>query len=134
MTPVLLYDGTCGLCAASVQFVLARDPGGALQFAPLDGTFGRSVIARHPELTGIDSMVWVDRESGREQVFVRSAAALKIAAYLGGPWQLARALWLVPRPLRDAAYRFIAKHRHRLTRRGEECLVPSPSDRDRFLL
>ena len=127
MTPVLLYDGTCGLCAASVQFVLKRDPAGELRFAALDSAFGRGVVQQHAELEGVDSMVWVEDE----RVLVRSSAVLRVAEYLGGPWRVAMVFWLIPRMLRDAVYRFIAKHRHRVAH--EECLVPTPEQRRRFL-
>lgn len=132
VTPVLLYDGRCGFCAASVQFVLDRDPSGPLRFAALDSAFGRGVIQQHPELEGVDSMVWVEpADDSPGRVLVRSGAVLRVAEYLGGAWRLAMVLWLVPRPLRDAVYRVIARHRHRVAR--AECLVPTPAQRRRFL-
>jgi len=129
MGPVLLYDGACGFCAASVRLVLRHDPDGDLLFAPLEGAFGQAVRARHPELAGIDSVVWVEPD----RVLTHSTAALRVARYLGGWWRLAGIGWLVPRPIRDAVYRLVARHRHQLTRTGPECLVPSPAERVRFL-
>jgi predicted DCC family thiol-disulfide oxidoreductase YuxK len=129
MSPVLLYDGTCGFCAASVQLVLRHDPAGALRFAPLEGDFARGVLAQHPALARADSIVWIDDH----HVLTRSAAALRVARYLGGWWRLALIAWIVPRPLRDAVYRFIAKHRHELSRRNPQCFTPAPADRARFL-
>ena len=134
--PVLLYDGTCGFCAQSVQFVLKRDRRGELRFAPLQSDFARGVLLRHPELTDLDSILWVEAITGdarTEPVFTQSAAAVRIASYLGGRWRIAMLARLVPRPLRDAAYRLVAKHRHRLTRGGPECLIPTPEQRSRFL-
>jgi len=134
--PVLLYDGTCGFCAQSVQFVLKRDRKRDLRFAPLQGVFAHGVLVRHPELVDVDSIVWVEATSGdarRETVLTQSAAAIRIAAYLGGRWRIAMLATLVPGPLRDAVYRLVAKHRHRLTRGGPECLVPTPEQRTRFL-
>ena len=133
--PVLLYDGTCGFCAESVQLVLRHDRAGTLRFAPLQGELGSRVRATHPELDGVDSMVWVE-PAGRNapvRVLTRSAAALRIARYLGGWWHLTRAAALVPGPLRDAAYNAIARHRHRLLAGGPACLVPAPEVRARFL-
>ena len=128
--PLLLYDGTCGFCSDVVRFILGRDRVGTLRFAPLDGIAGRSVLARHPELHDVDSVLWVDDASG---VLARSDAALRIARYLGGRWRLALAARILPRPWRDAAYDLIARHRHRLTRDGQVCLFPSPAERTRFL-
>lgn len=134
--PVLLYDGSCGFCADSVQLVLKHDRRKTLRFASLDGEFGRAVLRRHPELADADSMLWVvpsDEDPGAELVLTRSAAALQVAEYLGGVWRAATAARLMPRSLRDAVYQFVAKHRHELTRGGPACLVPSPEERPRFL-
>ena len=80
-------------------------------------------------------MVWVEPagEGRAERVLVRSDAALRVARYLGGPYHLARVAGLLPRPLRDAAYAFVARHRHRLTGGGPRCLIPPPDLRERFL-
>ena len=133
--PVLLYDGTCGFCAESVQLVLRHDRRRTLRFAALQGQFGEAVRARHPELRRIDSVVWVDpAASGKPgRVLVRSDAALQVARYLGGWWRLLEVGRLVPRPVRDAAYDLIARHRHTLSGGGPACLVPAPEERERFL-
>jgi predicted DCC family thiol-disulfide oxidoreductase YuxK len=130
---VLLYDGTCGLCAESVQLVLRHDRRGTLKFAALQSAFGRRVRQRHPELDGVDSVIWVDSPMERGRVFVRSDAALRVARYLGGWWRLAAVFQLLPRPLRDAGYDLVAKHRHSLIGSGPTCLVPGPDVRERFL-
>jgi predicted DCC family thiol-disulfide oxidoreductase YuxK len=132
--PVLLYDGTCGLCAASVQFVLRHERNQSLRFAALESEVGRSIRARHPELATVDSMIWVEPQSaGGERLLVRSAAALRAAWYLGGPWRLATLGYIVPRGVRDALYDFIARHRHRLARGADRCYIPPPAVRARFL-
>lgn len=64
---------------------------------------------------------------------MRSAAALRVARYIRGVWALALAAWLVPRPLRDAAYGLVARHRHRLPGGAGACFVPTPEVRARFL-
>ena len=133
--PVLLYDGTCGFCAESVQFVLRRDRAKTLRFAPLEGEFGRAVIGRHTQLAEVDSMIWVDapRDNVPERVFTHSSAALRIMRYLGGAWSLAAIARIFPPPIRNAAYRFVARHRHRLSRGGPQCFVPTAEERARFL-
>jgi predicted DCC family thiol-disulfide oxidoreductase YuxK len=135
--PVLLYDGTCGFCAASVQFVLRHERRRTtLRFATLEGPLGEAARRAHPGLAGVDSMVWVEPERGR--VLVRSEAALAVAAYLGGPWRVLAAVGrLVPRGLRDAVYDLVARHRYRIAGRvggeGDACPVPTPEQRGRFL-
>lgn len=133
-TPVLLYDGTCGFCAESVQLVLRHDAQRTLKFAALDSAFGRAVLARHPELARVDSVVWYDPVPGAgERLLTRSSAALQVARYLGGPWRLATLAGLIPRFLRDPLYDLVARHRHQLARGGPQCLVPTPDQRARFL-
>jgi len=134
-SPVLLYDGLCGFCDGTVQFILRHDRRGTLRFATLQGEYARGVIARHPELEGVDSLVLVevDPASGRETVSFRSNGALRVARYLGGPWHLARATAIVPRVIRDLAYDGFARIRYRVFGRYDSCPIPSPEQRARFI-
>jgi predicted DCC family thiol-disulfide oxidoreductase YuxK len=132
-SPLLLYDGLCGFCHGAVRFILRRDPSGSLCFAPLQGPTGQAVLARHPELEGVDSLVFVERAGGRETAVVRSEAVLRIAAYLGGVWAWSAVLRLVPEAVRDGTYALIARSRYRVFGRYESCPAPAPEVRDRFL-
>jgi predicted DCC family thiol-disulfide oxidoreductase YuxK len=126
--PILLVDGSCGFCARSVQFLLRHEGSRHdLLFAPLAGPTGRGIRTAHPELDGVDSMVWYEAS----RPLVRSVAAIRAARYLGGGWGLLGGLaWLVPRPIRDWAYRQVARHRHRVT---GPCVIPTAEQRARFL-
>ena len=131
---MLLYDGLCGFCNGTVRFVLARARAGTMRFAPLQGTFAREALARHPALRGVDSLVLVERNVvGEERVSVRSEAALRIAAYLGGGWRLAAVLRVVPRAVRDWCYDRFAAVRYRLFGKLGACPIPGPDVRERFL-
>jgi len=131
----VLYDGLCGLCDASVRFLLARDRAGRLRFAPLQGPTAAAVRARHPALPPLDeTILLVDSpRTPAERVRVRSDAALAALGRLGGGWRLAGLLRAVPRPLRDAVYRFVARRRTRWFGRLDACRVPSAEQRRRFL-
>ncbi|MBI4747770.1 MAG: DUF393 domain-containing protein [Acidobacteria bacterium] len=133
--PVLLYDGVCGFCNHSVQFILRFDRQGTLRFAPLQSEFAQSLLNRHPHIKNIDSVIYVAPGSNgqSEQVFVRSTAALKIAAYLGGWWNIFWIGNLVPGRLRDLAYDVFAKHRYRWFGKHDSCLLPSAEMRSRFI-
>lgn len=131
--PVLLYDGECGLCAASVQFVLAHESSArraALRFAPLNGPTANALLAPHDAARAADSVVWVDVRGSR--VLLRSEAVLAAMRHMRGVWRLAA--WvgsLVPRAWRDRAYAAVARRRQRW--RAAACLL-SPADmRSRFL-
>ena len=133
--PVLLYDGLCGFCDRTVQFILARDPGGAMRFAPLQGHFAGEVLRRFPALLGVDSLVLVDAEPAGTGTLplVRSDAILAIADYLGWPWRAVTALRLVPNGIRDWGYDLFARHRYRLFGRYDSCPLPDAAVRARFI-
>ena len=131
--PVLLYDGVCGFCNKTVQMILDHDRRGELRFAAVQSDYGQAVIARHTELRGVDSVVFVERRGGGERVHVRSDAALKVAAYLGGFWKLFLAAWVLPRALRDYLYDLFARNRYRLFGKYDSCMLPPPEVRSRFL-
>jgi predicted DCC family thiol-disulfide oxidoreductase YuxK len=130
---VLLYDGLCGFCNTTVQFIMGHESRRTLRFAPLQGPFAAAVMERHPQLKGVDSLVWVEADGPNEQVKVRSSAALAVAWYLGSIWRLAMVFWLIPRPLRDFAYDQFAQRRIELFGRYGSCPVPSKAVRARFL-
>jgi predicted DCC family thiol-disulfide oxidoreductase YuxK len=109
------------------------DPAGRIHFAPLQGTTAASLRGRHPELpTDLDSVLYVDRSSGTERVFVRSEAIFRLAERLARPpaW-LAWAAWL-PRRLTDLGYRVFARNRHRLAG-ALACPILPDAARARFL-
>jgi predicted DCC family thiol-disulfide oxidoreductase YuxK len=128
--PVILFDGVCNLCNKSVLFVIARDSRGLFRFAPLQGSFAQQRLqqASQPSLQQ-SSVVLLD--NGR--VFYRSEAVLRIARQLPWPWPLLYGCIVVPRVLRDAAYNLLARHRYRLFGKQDECMVPTPELRARFI-
>lgn len=136
MTPrVVLYDGVCGLCDQFVQFVLRRDAGDRFRFAPLQGPTAAAVLRRHggsPET--LDTIYLVTDLGGPgERLAARSTAVLEVLRGLGGGWALAGLLLAVPRVVRDAVYRAVARRRLRWFGRLDACPVPRPEWRRRFL-
>lgn len=132
--PVLLYDGVCGVCNGAVRTILRFDRRGTLRFAALDSEYARDVIDRHPALRGVDTVVYVENAGGDdERVAIRSAALLRVAEYLGGPWKLALAARALPAPLRDRMYAAFAAFRYHIGGRYDTCPIPSPDVRRRFL-
>lgn len=117
--PVVLFDGDCTLCNASVRFIVRRDPGGRFAFRPLQDDVSRRALAALGHPRPPDSIALLDSSGAR----FRSDAALAIAARLGFPWNLAGVFRAVPRPLRDAVYDFIARRRHRWFGRPDACGV-----------
>lgn len=130
---LVLYDGVCGLCDKSVQWLLDNDPEGRLRFAPLQGETAAAVLARHPEVEEIDSILFVEREGDEERVYWRSRALFRIAAHLQTRWRALRLLRIFPAFLTDLGYRLVAKIRYRVWGKLDSCRVPTPDERARFL-
>jgi predicted DCC family thiol-disulfide oxidoreductase YuxK len=128
--PIVLFDGVCNLCNGSVQFLLKRDTRARLRFASLQSEVGRSLMAEHGlDPDALSSVVLV--EDGR--IWQESSAALRVARHLPGAWKLLRVFAVIPRPLRDAVYRLIARNRYRWFGKTETCWLPTPELRGRFL-
>jgi predicted DCC family thiol-disulfide oxidoreductase YuxK len=128
--PIALFDGVCNLCSGSVQFILKRDRQGSLRFASLQSGVGQHLLTEHGlDPDALSSVVLID--DGR--AWQESAAALRIASHLPGAWKLLRALAVIPRPVRDAVYRWIARNRYRWFGKTETCWLPTPELRRRFL-
>jgi predicted DCC family thiol-disulfide oxidoreductase YuxK len=129
---VVLFDGVCNLCNATVNFIVDRDPAGYFRFAALQSEPGAATLARHgtPAPAGDPDSICLE-ERGR--FYVRSTAVLRIARRLRGGWKLLFVFIVVPRPLRDLVYRWVARNRYRWFGREESCRVPTPELRARFL-
>jgi predicted DCC family thiol-disulfide oxidoreductase YuxK len=131
---LVLYDGVCGLCDRSVRFLLEHDRQAALSFAPLQGATAAGVLRRWQLGEELASLVFVrDEGTPDERVFVRSSGVLRAIDALGGPWRIVAWLRIVPRPLRDALYDLVARHRYAWFGKLDTCALPAPETRARFL-
>ena len=128
--PIILFDGVCNLCAHAVQFVLRRDAAERYTFASLQSEAARELLDEiDPTLYDVDSIVLIEDGAAH----VRSGAALRIARRLTGAWPLMYGFMIVPRPLRDWAYDLVARNRYRWFGKADQCMVPLPALRARFL-
>jgi predicted DCC family thiol-disulfide oxidoreductase YuxK len=127
--PILFFDGTCGFCTRSVQWVLRHDRRTTLRFAPLQGqTYAALDLPGKP--TDMSSLVLL--RDGR--LFTRSSATVRMLRLLGGIWPLIGALlWLIPKPLRDWGYRLVARNRYKIAGRADACMLPTPDQSARML-
>lgn len=127
---VVLFDGVCGLCNGTVDFLLRHDTRGALRFAALQSESGKRLLAECGlPAEALDSVVLVER--GR--CVTESTAVLQALAYLGYPWRVLSVLRVIPQPLRDIVYRYIARHRYAWFGRRDQCRIPTESEHARFL-
>ncbi|MEZ4700339.1 MAG: DCC1-like thiol-disulfide oxidoreductase family protein [Rhodothermales bacterium] len=127
---LVLFDGVCNLCNGSINFVIDRDEAGYFKFAALQSDAAAPALARCGRESGtLDSIVLV--ENGR--CYSRSTAALRIARRMPALWPMLYAAIVIPRPIRDAVYDWIARNRYRWFGRTESCRIPTPDLRSRFV-
>src|SRR3569623_2737377 len=127
---IIVFDGVCVLCNGWVRFLLRHDRAGRYRFAAMQSATGATLLGDHG-LDPHDPSSFLLLENG--VAFCDSDAILRVLAGLGGVWRLARAGRLVPRWLRDPAYRVLARHRYRIFGRHDACLLPDPAFSERFL-
>ena len=135
-TPVLLYDGECGLCQAVVRWMLTHDQRGVLCFAPLQGKTAQAFLRSHRlNTTDFDSLVFVaDLAQVDTSFHLRTAGVLAALRELGGCWRaVARMLVVVPVAWLDAIYRLVARLRYRIFGHHEPTPLPDPNWAKRFL-
>ena len=128
--PILLFDGHCNLCNAGVQFIVKRNPAKTIRFASLQSRAGRALLGKYNiDQDYIDSLVFI--EGG--EIFVSSTAALRTLSYLSSWESQLKLLLVLPRPLRDFLYRFVARYRYKWFGRREQCMLPTAELKERFL-
>ena len=128
--PILLFDGHCNFCNAWVRLIVRRDTAKKILFAPLQSSIGRKMLEEKKiDVNYTGSLVFFEEE----RFSLSSTAALRIFSYLDGWERHLQLLSFVPRPFRDTIYRCIAKYRYKLFGRSEQCMVPTPELRERFL-
>lgn len=128
--PLLLYDGDCGLCHASVRFILKRERAPHFAFAPLGGETARAVEARHPGAIPQKMSTVIVVDGG--EVLLRSRAFFRIARHLRWPWRALAVFRFLPAFLTDLPYRLIARLRRRIWGTADACSLPSPGHAKRM--
>ena len=130
MSAIVLFDGECNFCDSSVQFIINRDVKGYFNFASLQSDVGQKLLKEHHVPAEMDSFMLI--EDGK--TYFKSSAALHICRHLAGGWKLLYALLIVPGPIRNVFYDFIARNRYKwFGKKEDHCMLPSPDVRRRFL-
>lgn len=129
MDAIVLFDGECHFCNKSVQFIIKRDPEATFSFASLQGPVGRELGETYSFPPSSDSFILI--EQGR--MYEESTAALRVAKRLNGLWKLFYVCIIIPKPLRDLVYRFVANNRMKWFGSSDACPIPTPKMRERML-
>jgi predicted DCC family thiol-disulfide oxidoreductase YuxK len=140
--PVILYDGVCALCNRAVRFVLKHDHCDHFRFAALQSETAHRLLRPHlvdlylVDLSQLNTVcVLLNPGQPMEKLLTQSHATIAVLAQLGGIWSVfSSMLRVIPRPIRDWAYRLIATHRYQIFGKYEACPIPAPKDAHRFLV
>ena len=126
---IVLFDGVCNLCNASVQFISRHNKNGDLKFASLQSEFGLSQLAKFQLSAEVKTIVFII--DGK--ALLRSNAALELCEYLDGLYPYLKILKIFPAFLRDWVYNIIAKNRYKWFGKKDSCMIPTPEIVGKFL-
>ncbi len=128
---IILFDGVCNLCNGAVLWIIRRDSRDIFRFASLQSKAGRELTrARHIDTGQVDSIILIDPGVA---YYIKSDAALEIARELKGYGMLPLLFGWIPKSIRDAIYDLVARNRYRMFGKKQECMVPTPELKARFL-
>jgi predicted DCC family thiol-disulfide oxidoreductase YuxK len=130
MPDIILFDGVCNFCNASINFVIDHDVERRFRFASLQSDIGQRILTENRRSVSDFDTVLLVREG---ELYEKSTAALEIARYLRG-WTWLYAFRFIPRFIRDAVYNLIAKNRYRIFGKSESCRIPTPEERSLFIV
>lgn len=125
-----MFDGVCNMCNAAVQFIIKRDKTGDLRFASLQSDHAKAqLVAYDLPPTYLDSFILLEKG----KLYTRSTAALRVCRYFGGLWKALYIFIIIPAPIRDAVYDFIGRNRYKWFGKKDQCMMPTPEQRAKFL-
>ena len=128
---IIFFDGVCNLCNGAVNFIIDRDRQGRFLFASLQSDLAKDKLSHtNVDVSRLDSIILLKKDGTIRE---KSSAILHIAKGLGGGWPLMYVFMLLPKPIRDLAYDFIARNRYKWFGRQDQCRMPTPELRQRFL-
>ena len=130
--PIVFFDGVCNLCNGAVQFIIRKDPEGYFKFSSLQSSIAADLLAKagHPiKSDRMDSIILLENS----RVYTRSDAVLQISKNLSGVWKFFYGFIIIPRPVRNAIYDWVASNRYKWFGRKDSCMVPTGDLISRFL-
>ena len=127
---IILFDGVCNFCNASINFVIDHDPEKHFKFAPLQSEIGQDILRKFNKNTeDFDSVILLKNN----QLYQKSAAALQITKHLSGYWKYLSFFNILPSFFLNFFYDIIAKNRYRIFGKADSCRMPTPDLKERFL-
>ncbi|MEJ1221810.1 thiol-disulfide oxidoreductase DCC family protein [Sediminicola sp. 1XM1-17] len=128
---IILFDGVCNLCNGAIQFIIKHDKHDQFRYAPLQSATGMKYLQqRHIDTTNIDSIILIEPGVA---YYTKATAALKIGQDFGGAWKLLQVLEWIPVSISNFVYDIVAKNRYKWFGKKEDCMIPTPELKAKFL-
>lgn len=126
---VILFDGVCNLCNGFVNFIIKRDRKNYFLFASLQSEAADALLKEYEVKETLKTIILIENK----KIYKRSTAALRICRHLSGGWPLLYGFIIVPPFIRNAVYNLVAKYRYRWFGKKDQCMVPTPALKSKFL-
>tara|TARA_R110001583_G_scaffold175827_1_gene330494 strand:- start:63 stop:473 length:411 start_codon:yes stop_codon:yes gene_type:complete len=128
---IILFDGVCNLCNASVNFIIKHDKKAQFLFASLQSDAAKEKLLQYnSKKIKMDSIVLIQNN----KIYEKSTAALRIAKDLSGGFKFLYALIIIPKFIRDLGYNYLAENRYKWYGKKESCMIPSSEIKNRFII
>ena len=128
--PIVLFDGVCNLCNSAVRFIIRHDKKKQFLFSSLQSESGQKLLAQYNlPADELNSFIFIDNN----KAYTRSTGALRVLKKLKGIWPIFYGFIIIPKILRDSIYKQVAKNRYKWFGRKDECMIPTPELKARFL-
>ncbi len=130
-TAIILFDGVCNFCNASVNFIIAHDKKNHFKFAAIQSKIGEGLLKKYNIDESItDSAVLIENNKS----YIKSAAVLRITKHLNGLYPLLYLLIIIPPFIRDGVYDFISRNRYKWFGKKESCMIPTDEMKSKFIV
>ena len=128
---IILFDGVCNLCNSSINYVIDHDKQDVFRFVSLQSDLGKTI----QEYLGIEnnSLDTIILYVPDEAYYIKSTAAIKVMSEFLGVWKLTKLFLILPSPIRDLVYNYVAKNRYKWYGKQESCRIPTPELKTKFL-
>ncbi len=128
---IVLFDGVCNLCNNAIQRIIKNDKKDIFRFASLQSDLGKKLVAeRGMDPEEIDSIILIDPGVA---YYKKSTAALEISRELSGGYSLLKNFLFLPEVIRDGVYDIIATNRYKWFGKKDQCMIPTPELKAKFL-
>lgn len=128
--PLVFFDGVCNLCNSSVNYFIKKDRKNKLKFASLQSDAAKKILL-HFGVQKIDLKSIIVLNNGK--LYSKSSAIIEILRELGGIYKILLIFWIIPKPIRDFVYQFIADNRYKWFGKKETCMIPTPELKEKFI-